>query len=248
MRHLLHQFRFEQRLFWRNREAAGFVFVLPPLLYLLVTALYGGEIGGRPSADVLLAALLGYACANTAFAGLAITQVVRREAGQLKRMRATPLAPGTYLGAVVVSTLVVFALQMVVTTALGTAVYDAAGPTAWGPLLATLLFGGIAFTGLGFGAATLIRSSDGASAVVNLAVLPMAFLSGSFGPTRDYPAVLQAIADVLPLTYLNRLLEAAYLDAASPLADLNAVAMVAGWGLVGLLIALRGFRWSPREG
>ena len=47
-----------------------------------------------------------------------------------------------------------------------------------------------------------IRSAEGASAVVNVIILPMAFLSGGFGPTRDFPEFLQAIADVLPLTYL----------------------------------------------
>ncbi|MSO58453.1 MAG: ABC transporter permease [Thermoleophilia bacterium] len=247
MKGFVHQFRFEQRLFWRNREAAIFVFLFPPLLYLLVAALYDGEIGGRPSADVLLAGLLGYACANTAFAGLAITQVVRREAGQLKRMRATPLAPATYVGAVVGSALLVYAVQMGFTTALGAAVYGASGPQAWGPLAAILVFGAVAFAGLGFGGAALIRSSEGASAVVNLVVLPMAFLSGSFGPTRDYPELLRLLAEVLPLTYLNRMLEAAYLDGISPLNDPVGLAVVAAWGLGGLFVAARAFSWSPHE-
>ena len=39
----------------------------------------------------------------------------------------------------------------------------------------------------------------------------MAFLSGSFGPTRSYPGFLQAISDVLPLTYLIRILKVVYL-------------------------------------
>ncbi len=46
MRYLLHQIRAEQRLFWRNREAAIFVFVFPPLLYLLLGAVYGDDIDG----------------------------------------------------------------------------------------------------------------------------------------------------------------------------------------------------------
>ena len=74
-----------------------------------------------------------------------------------------------------------------------------------------MLLGVACFAGLGFGATSLIRSSEGASAVVNLIVLPMAFLSGSFGPTRHYPEVLQWIADVLPLTYLIDLMKDVYL-------------------------------------
>ena len=148
--------------------------------------------------------MLGYGCANTAFAGLAITLVIRREGGILKRIRATPLPPATYLAAVLCSTLVVFVLQMLVMMALGMVLYGASGPQNWLGLVLAVLLGVAAFAGLGFGAAALIRSSEGASAVVKLVVLPMAFLSGSFGPTRRYPAVLQGIADVLPLTYLIR--------------------------------------------
>lgn len=247
MRYVLHQLRSEQRLFWRNREAAIFVFVFPPLLYLLLGAVYGDDIDGRPAADVLLAGLIGYGCANTAFGGLAITQVIRRENGILKRLRGTPLPATAYLVAVVLSTLVVFVAQMLLTLALGVTLYDARGPERWAELGVLVLFGGLAFAGLGFGATALIRSSEGASAVVNLAILPMAFLSGSFGPTRSYPDLLQAIADVLPLTYLNRLLERVYLLDESLLGDPTALAVVAGWGLGGYLIAWRRFRWTPRE-
>lgn len=244
---LVHQLRSEQRLFWRNREAAIFVFVFPPMLYLLLGAVYEGEVDGRPLSDVLLAGLIGYGCANTAFGGLAITQVIRRENGILKRLRGTPLPPPGYLLAVVVSTLLVFTAQMLLTLGLGVALYGATGPERWGQLGLLVVFGALAFAGMGFGAAALIRSAEGSSAVVNLVILPMAFLSGSFGPTRSYPDVLQALADVLPLTYYNRLLERVYLADTSLFSDPTAIAMVAGWGLAGYLVAWRRFGWMPRE-
>jgi ABC-2 type transport system permease protein len=244
---LLHQIRAEQRLFWRNREAAIFVFVFPPLLYLLLGAVYDDEIDGVAAADVLLAGLVGYGCANTAFGGLAITQVIRRENGILKRLRGTPLPVRAYLTAVVASTLLVFVAQMLLTLLLGVTLYDASGPTRWLELAVVVAFGGLAFAGMGFGAAALIRSSEGASAVVNLVILPMAFLSGSFGPTSSYPDVLQAVADVLPLTYYNQLLERVYLDDLPFRGDPGAIAVVAAWGLAGYLVAWRRFGWMPRE-
>lgn len=247
MTHLAHQLRAEQRLFWRNREAAIFVFVFPPMLYLLLGAVYDGEVDGRPLSDVLLVGLIGYGCANTTFGGLAITQVIRRENGVLKRLRATPLDARVYLLAVVASVMVVFVLQMLLTLGIGMTLYGADGPERWGQLGLVVLFGGVAFAGLGFGGASLIRSAEGASAVVNLVILPMAFLSGSFGPTRSYPEALQAIADLLPLTYLNRLLELVYLADGSMFDDPTAIAVVAAWGLAGYLVAWRRFRWMPRE-
>ena len=36
----LHELRNQQRLFWRNRESAVFVFIFPPMLFLLLGAVY----------------------------------------------------------------------------------------------------------------------------------------------------------------------------------------------------------------
>jgi ABC-2 type transport system permease protein len=242
-----HELRMQQLVFWRNKESAVFIFVFPPMLFLLLGAVYDGDVDGVPAVDLLLIGILGYGCANTALAGLAITLVIRREAGVLKRLRSTPLPPATYLTAVLVSTLIVFCLQMLVTVALGVFLYDAAGPESWAALVPVLLLGAAAFAGLGIGLASLIRSAEGASAVVNLIVLPMAFLSGSFSSTDGYPEALQALADVLPLTYLIDLVDAAYLDGDPLTGNLGAVAMVAVWGLVGLAVAVRSFGWEPRE-
>jgi ABC-2 type transport system permease protein len=242
-----HELRMQQLTFWRNRESAVFVFVFPPMLFLLLGAVYDGTIDGVPAADRLLVGILGYGCANTAFGGLAITLVIRRELGILKRLRATPLPAPTYLAAVLVSTLVVFFLQMLLTVALGIVLYDAQGAASWAAVVPVLLLGGIAFAGLGFGVSSLIRSAEGSSAVVNLIVLPMAFLSGSFGPTSGYPEVLQTIADVLPLTYLIDLVESAYLDGDHLTSDPTAVAVLAAWGAAGYAVAARRFGWEPRE-
>jgi ABC-2 type transport system permease protein len=244
---LAHQLRFEQKLFWRSREAAVFGFVFPLLLYALLGSVYGDEINNIPAEDVLLAGLLGYGAANIAFGALAITLVIRREAGTLKRLRATPLPPGTYLVAVVLSTLVVFALEAVALLALGGFAFGASMPGNSLGFAGVVVLGVVSFAGLGFAAASLIRSAEGVSAAVNVVILPMAFLSGSFGPTSDFPAVLQAIADVLPLTYFLDVAYGVYLDGESFFADPTALLVVCAWGLAGYLVAWRRFGWTPRE-
>lgn len=244
---LLHQLSFEQRMFWRSREAAIFIFVFPLLLYALLASIYSDEIDDVPSADVLLAGLFGYGAANTAFGGLAIIVVGRREAGVLKRLRSTPLAPTTYIAAVLLSTLVVFAIQAVGLLVLGRFGFDAGAPASWLGFGGAIILGVACFAGIGIGAASLIRSAEGVSAVVNVILLPMAFLSGAFGPTTEYPRVLQAIADVLPLTYFIDIVNGVYLDGESLFADPKALGIVAAWGVAGLAIALRRFSWMPRE-
>jgi ABC-2 type transport system permease protein len=244
---LLHQLRFEQRIFWRSKEAAVFIFVFPLLLYALLGSVYDGEIDGEPAVDVLLAGLFGYGAMNTAFGGLAIMLVGRREMGVLKRLRSTPLSPGTYLGAVLLSTLVVFALQSVALLALGVIVFDASAPENPLGFAGAIVLGVASFAGLGLGAAALIRSAEGVSAVVNVITLPMAFVSGAFGPTSSYPEFLQAIAEALPLTYFLDLANGVYLHGDSLFDDPGALAVVVAWGVAGLVIAQRRFTWVPRE-
>ena len=244
---LLHQLRFEQKVFWRSREAAVFIFIFPLLLYALLGSVYGDEIDGVPAVDVLLAGLFGYGAANTAFAGLAIILVGRREAGVLKRLRATPLTPAVYLAAVLLSTLATFALQSVSLLGLGGLAFGASMPANWLGFVGAIVLGVACFAGQGLAAASLIRSAEGVSAVVNVIVLPMAFLSGAFGPTQKFPAVLQAIADVLPLTYFIDIVDGVYLRGDSLFADPKALAIVLAWGLAGVVVALRRFGWMPRE-
>jgi ABC-2 type transport system permease protein len=165
----------------------------------------------------------------------------------LKRLRSTPLPASVYLLAVLLSTLTTFALQSVALLALGGLGFGANMPANWLGFVGAIVLGVASFAGLGFGAAALIRSAEGVSAVVNVVILPMAFLSGSFGPTSDFPAVLQAIADVLPLTYFIDIVNGVYLDGDSLLADPAAVAIVIAWGVGGLVVALRRFGWMPRE-
>ena len=247
MTHLAHQLAFEQRIFWRSRENAVFIFIFPLMLYALLSSVYSDEIQGFPAADVLLAGLFGYGAANTAFGGLAITLVIRREAGILKRLRSTPLPPWAYISAVLLSTLMVFAFQAVGLLVLGNFAFGASTPANWLGFAGAIVLGVACFAGLGLGAVALIRSAEGVSAVVNVIVLPMAFLSGSFGPTREFPPFLQAIADVLPLTYFLDIVNGVYLGGESLFADPKALGIVAAWGIAGLAVALRRFTWMPRE-
>jgi ABC-type multidrug transport system permease subunit len=74
----------------------------------------------------------------------------------------------------------------------------------------------------------------------------MAFLSGAFG-ARDYPSVLEAIANVLPLKYFIDLVYAVYLQDESFWSDGLAIAVVLAWGAAGAIVGAWRFGWEPRE-
>jgi ABC-2 type transport system permease protein len=243
-----HQLRAEQLTFWRSREAAIFVFLFPPLLYVLLASVFGdGTEDGRPVSGYLVAGLLGYAVANTALGGLAITLVLRRETGILKRLRSTPLPGSLYLATVLVSNLVIVALQSLAVIALGVLLFDADLPELPLQFAVALLAGAVAFAGLGLAAAALIRSAEAVAAVVNVIILPMSFLSGAFGTTDNLPRVLEIVADILPLKYLIELVLATYVDGEPISEHLGAIGVLAVWGAAGYLVARARFGWEPRE-
>jgi ABC-2 type transport system permease protein len=249
MRLLFHELRAQQLLFWRNREAAFFSFLFPIILLVLLGSVYGDEeIEGVKGSTYLLAGLIGYGVAATAFASLAITLVIRREAGLLKRVRGTPLSPGIYLAAVIGSLLIVIALQAALQVLIGYFLLDADWPASPASFVAVLALGAASFAALGLAITTVVRTADGSSAVVNAIYLPMAFISGAFFSPQDMPRFLEVIAEALPLTYLLRLIRSTFIEGDVLSSSPGAIAAVAVWGLAGLVVAMRMFRWEPREG
>jgi ABC-2 type transport system permease protein len=144
--------------------------------------------------------------------------------------------------------LLAFAVEVIGLVVIGRVLFGVALPDRIGSLVLALLLGAVSFCGLGIGVTSLMRSAEGASAVVNAIYLPMSFISGSFFSPRHFPSVLRAIADVLPLTYFLRLVRNVMLHGHEIWTQGTNVAVVAAWGLVGVIVALRRFRWEPHEG
>jgi ABC-2 type transport system permease protein len=248
MKLFVHELRTEQLLFWRNREAAFFTFFLPVIFFLIFGSIYGNDhIQGIRGAKFLEAGMIGYGVASTAFAGLAITMVIRRESGVLKRVRSTPLPPATYLTAVLVSTFITFIIEAALIIAIGRVLFHVPFPHRAGSLLVALVVGAAAFAAMGLGLTGAVRSAEGSSAVVNFIYLPMAIISGTFFSPQHYPSFLKAIADVLPLTYFTKLTRNVMVHGDHIWSETGSLAVVAAWGVIGLLAAIRTFRWQPRE-
>jgi ABC-2 type transport system permease protein len=244
-----HELRFQLLLYTRSKELAFFTFMLPIILFVLLGSTYGKDtINGVRGSDFLEAGMLGYGLVSTAFAGLAIFMVIRRESGILKRVRATPLPPAAYIGAVLTSTLIAFALNAVAIIAIGRGLFSVPLPRQWLSLVLILLFGALAFAAMGLGLTVVVKSAEGSSATVNAIYLPMSFISGAFFSPHSFPRLLQYVADVLPLTYFIRLTRDVMLHDHQVWDNWGDVAVVAAWGAVGAFVAATRFRWEPTEG
>ena len=252
MRLFRHELKGELLLYVRSRELAFFTFLLPMIFFLLLASVYGNDRikseGNVRSANFLEAGMIGYGAIAIAFAGLAIVLVIRRESGILKRLRATPLPAPAYVAALLCAFLASFAVEVVGLVAIGRLFFSVPLPSHIVSLVLALLLGAVSFCGLGIGLTALIKSAEGASAVVNAIYLPAAFISGSFFSPHSYPRVLRALADVLPLTYFLRLIRNVMLHGHEIWSQGTNVAVVAAWGIAGVIVALRSFRWEPSEG
>jgi ABC-type multidrug transport system permease subunit len=106
------------------------------------------------------------------------------------------------------------------------------------------LAGGISFTGLSMLIAARTSSTEVASGLMNVAMLPMYLLSGSFFSSSRFPDWLQPLIQALPLTALNESLRAV-INEAAPLSDqLARLAVMLAWGVVPVFVSLRIFRWQ----
>jgi ABC-2 type transport system permease protein len=245
----LHELRGQMLLYTRSRELAFFTFLFPLILFLLLGSAYGDEeIEGIRGSDFLMAGTLGFGAVATAFGGLAIVLVLRREEGILKRLRATPLPGVAYVAAVLSTTMLAFLVQAVVTVAIAMLAFGASFPDRPASLIAALVLGAATFAALGVAITGFIRHAEGASAVVNAIYFPVLFISGSFFSQGSFPTILERVANVLPVSHFIQLVQAICVRDESIWEHPTDVAVIAAWGLAGAVVAVRTFRWTPTEG
>lgn len=249
---VLHQFRYDQRTFWREPAAVFFTVALPIIFLFIFVSIFGNEpirVGGREvkGSTYYVPGILALAIVSATLVNLAIALTALRERGTLKRVRSTPLPPWVFMAGRVLTAMVVSLIMVVLVTALGRLVYGVTVPTSTLPGLAlTVLVGTTACCCLGFAMTAIIPSENAAPAVTNAVVLPLYFFSGIFIPNENIPRGMQLVADVFPVKHLFEGL----LTVFNPLAEGSGIEVehllvLAAWGVAGLLVASRTFRWSP---
>jgi ABC-2 type transport system permease protein len=250
----LHQFRFDQKTFWRNPASVFFTVMLPVIFLLIFATIFGNdhieELGGVKTTTYYVPAIITLAVVSATMQSLAISLTVDRENGLLKRARGTPLPSRVFIAGRIGNSIIVSVLMLIVLSALGWALYGVEIP--WDRLpavLVTLAVGAAAFSCLGIALTAAIPSEDAAAPVTNVAVLPLYFLSGVFIPESEIPSGVLHVADVFPIRHFFEAFFAAW-DPSTVGAgfEWGHLAVVGIWGLAGLGIAVRTFRWTPRAG
>lgn len=233
------QFRFERKLFWRNPSAAFFNFLLPLLLLVLIASAFAGDAS---ELEVLIPGVAGMGVVATTFTALAFNLTLLRGEGVLKRIRGTPLPAGAYLAGFIGSATLNGFLQVGIVVVIGNLVYGVDWPRDPLLLAAFTALGVICFAALGVAFSHLIPNEDAAPAYTNAVFLPLIFISGVFYSADDLPKALVAIAEALPLKHLIDGLSYAIVGGA---ADVwTSAAVLGGWTVLGVVLAVRCFRWE----
>jgi ABC-2 type transport system permease protein len=237
----------EQRSFWRNPEYAFFTFALPLAILVAIGATKSwSPIPGTHISSVALfvPGILAFGVVVAAYGNLAARIAILRGDGVLKRIRTTPLPPGIYLAGELASTLATTLLVALVTIVLGELMFGAAPLVGRTPLLCLgLAIGIVCFAALALAVSTAIRSPDVAGPITNATYLPIAIISGLFDPSLSLPGWLSRVVGWFPVRPLAVVLDAAY-DPATHQFPGTDLLIMAIWTLVGVIIALRFFRWQ----
>lgn len=249
---LANQVKWEQKSYWRNPAAAAFTFAFPLMFLVIFTAINGNDRISQSGGEVKFAqyyvpSIIAFGLISACYTNLAFTVSNRRENGMLKRTRGTPLSPLTYLTAMIGNAIVVAVILCALVTFLGLAVYDVSFPGRYLAFALTVVVGTFCFSALGIAISTFVPNEDAAPAIINFVIFPLLFISGTFG-TVSNTSPIGRIAALFPVRAMNQSMVAVFdpFETGQAIHGIDLAIMIA-WGIFGVLLSLKRFRWEPRR-
>ena len=193
--------------------------------------------------DFLIPGLLGMNLLGSGIWGVGFSVVQARQKKLLKRYMATPMKRSHYLLSFILSRLVFLIVEIGFLVGFGWLMFGVAVRGSLATLGGVAILGAFSFAGLGLLVASRARTIEGVSGLMNLVMLPMWILSGTFFSYSRFPDAMIPFVKALPLTALNDALRAVMIDGTSLFSLGAPLAIVLLWGAVSFTVALRIFRW-----
>lgn len=249
----------ELRTFFRDRESALFSFLFPVLLLVIFGSVFRSDVPGLddvPFSQYFLAGMIASGILYTSFQNLAIAIPTEREDGTLKRLRGLPMPTASYFIGKIVTVVVAYVAQVILLLLVGVLFYGVhlpTSPSAWVTFAWVSALGLTACTLLGLAYSVVPRQAKGASAMVAPVVLVLQFTSGVFFMFSELPTWMQSAASIFPLRWLTQAMRSVFLPSSAGAAEVGgswnlglAAIVLVIWTVLGLGLALRFFRFTPR--
>jgi ABC-2 type transport system permease protein len=235
------------KLYLRDPVATFFTLAFAPFLVVIFGAMFGNDpnpiFGGQGSMDVSMPAYTALIVGTVGIMGVPITVGALRELGVLRRYRATPMHPLTYIVADVFTNLVMTLIGTILLVGSGWLLYKVNFEGNVLSVLAATLLGGLAMLAFGYLIASLAPGARSAQVIGMVIFYPMMFLSGSGMPLEILPESVQRISTFLPMTYMVRLLRGLWFGESWG-EYLLEVAVLVGVLVICGGLAARFFRWE----
>ena len=247
---VLHQAHYDLLAFFRNRQSRFFTLILPLIFMVIFVSVFGNHRIGPEhvkASTYYVPGLSALGLIAASFVNLVISVTAQREAGVLKRRRATPVPAWVLISGRALTAIAVGLGVMTVLLLIGRFAYGVRLPSSTLPgVVVTAVVGAVTFCCLGYALTTVIHSADAAQPMVQAIMLPLYFISGVFIPNVRLPTWLQDVAKVFPVQHLADGLHHAFDPAADGSgivwSDLGVLAL---WAAAGLTVALVRFTWTP---
>ena len=176
--------------------------------------------------------------------GVGYVIVRYRKNGVLRRLQATPLTPLEFLGAQVVSRLIVVIVVTLLVYLLTDLVMGFAMYGSYLLLALVFLCGATCLVSMGLMVSVRTRSEELADGLLNLLSWPMMIFSGAWFSLEGAHPLAQAVAQAFPMTHLVDAARRVMLDGAGLVDVAPQLALLLGATVVLLALAARLFRWS----
>jgi ABC-2 type transport system permease protein len=212
----------------------------------LTTSAQSSSEPGSRYIDFLIPGLLGMNLMNSGMWGVGFALVEMRQRKLLKRFVATPMRRSDFLLALTSSRLVLMVIEVGLLLGFGVLVFHMR-VQGWRSMLSVLLLaslGAITFGGVGLLTACRAQKIESVSGLINLVMMPMWIFSGVFFSYDKFPAMAHPFIKALPLTALNDALRATIIEGATLSSQSGRLLVLAVWGGVSFVLALRWFRWT----
>jgi len=193
--------------------------------------------------DFVIPGLLGMNLMGSGVWGIGFAIVDSRSKRLLKRFMATPMSRSEYLLSFLFSRLFFLILEVVTLLGFGALAFGVPLRGSFLELAAICLLSALAFSALGLLIASRAKTVEGVSGLMNLVMMPMWIFSGVFFSSSNFPAVVQPVIKLLPLTAVNDALRANMLEGSQITALGLEMAVIVGWLVISFVAALKLFRW-----
>jgi ABC-2 type transport system permease protein len=185
----------------RDHRTLAMLLVLPCLVLALLWWMFEGTAGNGAGFDTLGPPLLALIPFVVMFLVTSVTTLRERSSGTLERLLAMPTGKGDFLVGYALAFGLVAAVQSVLAVALCHWVLDlqVAGPVSM--LVVVAVVDAVLGTALGLLVSAFARTEFQAVQFMPALVVPQILLCGLFVPREAMPRLLEAVSDVLPLSY-----------------------------------------------